>query len=1032
MNPVEAATNPAWLYAALSGPFEPKQALASLGSIDDRDRLLMEATRLAEACDTNPAGAEERWLMRTSVRHGLLDSLGRPTLVAAATAQLSQAHDPQTLDLLAVLLDRPPLVRDEIHATIQAADDQAKLERIVVALDQAGEVAPAKDLLQPARAALAELHRRAGRQRVAERGFFGRRTEREQIADWLSRPFNKPPVACLFITGGPGMGKSALLAEAVRLYYEQHRPLVLRLDFDQAGLDVLDQLGLTAEAARQLAEQLGEAGRGLLDARLMASGFSRDPDAIQQKSRGRQLPGRLTAEIGKAVAASGRTVLVVLDTLEVLRGGGETHPDTLFRWLDALLLNGAKPMVVLAAGRGDALENLPRIAPATGQSTGRGPDRVKQLALLGLEQTAAVELLERLQVPSNVQNELIGLAMGNPLKLRLGAEITRRSGADRLIGGRKRPDKEISAAFLYRLLLSRIDDPALKRLAHPGLIVRRINADLIREVLAPKLGLGSITRERADDLLKQLATHHWLVEPDAGAPGFLKHRGDMRALLLPMLYQSAPGRSAQIDAAAIPWFAKLKTPWAQIEAVYHQLQLARRGRAPPSIPAHIADQFDAETLDELPPAVADVVRAARGERSSQFRDSQAAMSTAVPEGNAVVRELLGLLKSRDWVEGAYIVGRITDAGGLDVRTPAADAVRAFLWRSGQWAQARHWLAERDRFDASDADLADLHETLALARLEMRAEFDPDRLRRHWHTWRPLMPKLDQTAVAASDNAARYGALGLLLSELPEPFYFSCTDSRDSDVVAAAREHWIGDSNGRYLPAEQMGRERISRVASATESPAFGLALATLTPYPIFASNLMTLQGRAGLREAVGRAADCIARGSLFEDRYTLLPTMSDDDPIGWLTDLGLFAEWAGASAFVRRDADLRLIARAAERWRRTVAGDWSIGQRRGRWLALPPLDKTLTQRLVDLIRSDDPLRRAQQQLDGWGEALASEEFLSLLRRRLGGVLAKSAGQAVVEEITQTLLSRGAPAAIAPALAVMVKHDQQSQIPESQQ
>lgn len=1014
--------NDAMLFAALSGAFKPSQAMPTLVPSPDPEDLAMAATRLAEACDTRPLGANDRWLMRTPARHTLLKSLAPSPLAAAVAKRRMSDVDPETEDLLAVLLDEPPLSRMEIQTIIQSRNDRAQLERVILALDRAGEVAPAKDLLQPARAAMADLYRLEKMDRIALRGFVGREPESTRIAEWLSHPIEVPPVTCLFVTGGPGIGKSSLLAEAVRRHYEHHRPLILRLDFDRAGLSVRDQLGLTMEATRQLAEQLETVGSDLLDARLEAGRIERS-DEKSTFGLSMILPGPLSEALGKAVATAGRPVLVVLDTLEVLRGQGETHPIILFQWLDSLVTKGVRPMYVLAAGRGDALDSLREIdsRETAGKIIDREPERVMRLELPGLEVDAALAFLADLQAPPQLWNELLELAQGNPLKLRLAAEIAKRSGTEHL--PKRKRGSEVSSAFLYRLLLSRIEDPALKRLAHPGLIVRRINADVIRKVLAPTLGLGAITQERANELFNQLETHHWLVERDPGATGYLKHNRDMRTLLLPLLYSSSLKLSARVDAAALRWFAAIEEPWAQVEAVYHQLQLTRVGRPAPSVSSRIASQFDADTLDELPRPAADLVRSTRGERSSQLRGPQVAFDSGFNEAS-IVQEIMTVLQRQDWGEGAYLVRNIIDAGGLDVRSQAGDAIRTFLWRRGQWAQARRWLTERDRFNDSDNDLDELPEPLALARLEMRAEFDPDGLRRRWPVWRPVLERIVKATESASDNGARHGSLALLLANLPDPFHFPPTMHRDLDLAAAANEIWTGANGDEAKAAVDLGRDRINRAAPEAkhlDGLLSGRVLATLTPYRAFASNLSLMEGHDKLREMAQLAAAAIAKaGGYFGEPQLTSVTWRSNDPIGWLSDIGLFAEWAEATTYVRRDEDLRLIARAAERWRRTMAGDWSIGRRRGNWRALPTLDQTLHKRLLDILEGPDPRWCALRQLDMWAEALASDALLPLLRRRLSSFSAELDSPRVV---TRRLLARGVPAVFVPALAVLiVRHE----------
>ena len=65
--------------------------------------------------------------------------------------------------------------------------------------------------------------------------------------------------------------------------------------------------------------------------------------------------------------------------------------------------------------------------------------------------------------------------------MQLAASVAEQAGAQQLRRVVKR--KETAAAYLYRFLLFRIDEPTLKDL-YPGLVVRRISAEVIADVLA--------------------------------------------------------------------------------------------------------------------------------------------------------------------------------------------------------------------------------------------------------------------------------------------------------------------------------------------------------------------------------------------------------------------------------------------------------------------------------------------------------------------------------------------------------------------
>ena len=103
----------------------------------------------------------------------------------------------------------------------------------------------------------------------------------------------------------------------------------------------------------------------------------------------------------KEFVENGRAVLVVLDTLEVLRARGETAVMTLIDHLDRLVEFGMGRVSVISAGRGDALDPV--------------PDRLGgRLHLQGLESDAEDALLDMRGVPTKHWEAIKRLARGNP------------------------------------------------------------------------------------------------------------------------------------------------------------------------------------------------------------------------------------------------------------------------------------------------------------------------------------------------------------------------------------------------------------------------------------------------------------------------------------------------------------------------------------------------------------------------------------------------------------------------------------------
>jgi hypothetical protein len=937
-------------FAALSGSFDPIVALKTAGLTEAND-IAVVATQLASACDTQPPGPEGRWLMRLPERRHAISALAEAdALTSAVQWRRDRPTDQETEDLLAVLLDQPPMSREEILAALRDEDTgRQMLQRAIVALDRAGAAAPARDLLVPVRSALGEQERAARRQRIAERGFFGREGEQDAIRDWIAKPFGTAPVRCLLIAGAPGIGKSALLEHAVAEFLALPMALVVRLDFDRAGLDVVDQRGLTLEVARQLGEGLGENGVALLDKRIVASAVG-EAAKSEPVRRATIAPQELLANIGSAVGR--RPILFVLDTLEVLQGRGVTQAENLFSWLDQFVRVSGLPVRVLAAGRGDPLEGVrSRVA--------------NDIRLTGLGDGPATELLAKMEVPSQAWGDVMAIADGNPLRLRLAGEIVKRIGLNDLVKAKGR--RSLEADFLYRFLLSRIEDPELRRLAHPGLIVRRINHEVIREVLAPKLGLDRISEARAHALLAGLAEHHWLVEADPGAPGFLKHRSDMRSLLLPLLYRTAPRQSSDIDKAAVRWFASVDEPWRRVEAAYHSLQLMRTvagAKSPPVISASVAALLDADALAELPNEARDLIHAMRGERTTRFRGE-----TVTGEDDPVLtQELMNVIARQDWSEGQYLVEEVEKSHSIGATGLAAEAVRTFLWRAGRWSEARRWLRESDLHGGRASDYSDLPPDVALSRMEMRAEFEPRTFAGGQAARRDLFGEVPWKT-AADNGLARNGALAMLLHSMP---HLSPTpqagvqDFHLAGIAAAGLDEGLRlkdatnamDVASRRLAAREPNEDHSSQPPSRL--------LAVLTPYAAYGQNLLFQAQGQQLIDDARKVADKV-RTRRAEGASGFF--QSSREPVQELADIGLFAEWAGATAFQVRNENLALIARSAERWRRTMAGDWRYANRPR---VLGPndsskrlRDQTISASIAALLGQPDPGEAALLDIGSW-------------------------------------------------------------------
>jgi len=1047
--PVDAFTEPvarARRFAALSGPFDPHQLRDVVGSVTSEVALAV-ASVLADVCDTDlPDGL---WLMRGTARRREIEALVAAGFLTEAIEWRrsmttgNATIDGATVDILDALTgsanSTPP-------SSEEAADrfDADALKRIAVALDRAGERAPAHGSIDLVRSALGRKDTRERSEAMLKDGFFGRTAELARIARWLAHPSSKRPVKALFISGLPGIGKSTLIDESVRRAMTAVPPwIVVRLDFDRSGLDVQDRVGLTIEISRQVSIALGDAAPGLRQARLTAAGALGSTDPDLKGERREHVPDQLARALADAIAAGGRPVLIILDTLEVLRGRGETHPQRLFDCLDELCDRGLRPIAVIGAGRGEALESV----------KGRVPTSI---ILEGLDQPSAEAMLSRLNAPPASRGEILSIAEGNPLVLRLAAQVVREAGSEALDSARRR--RGLRAAFLYRVLLSRIGDPTLQSLAEPGLIVRRINPDLIGEVLAPQLLRHRLDPQAAVQVFDTLSTNHWLVEPDPTAPGWVRHRSDIRRVLLRLLYEGErAGAAARIDRAAAKWFGHRPEAFAPIESAYHHLQATRRGDDMPSIDPQVLQQFDAETIAELPEAAQDYVRSMRGERTSQFRAGAEPLAAGPLHLEAAAKELEATIERGDIIEAGYVYDRALAGKNLDPSSSISDIARTYLWRAGRWRAATRDIGRQRPIGGPDDGLREESPVVALARLEMAAELCFAGFVQKLVSAPDLLLLAGELRMRGIKGSIGDGALGVALNDAGGPR--SAASWSTFDPILAAETVWKGEPRdprlidvlsvaqsqfaARVLPAtgpdQSSAQQAPSRPRAVDPTDPAGAArlLAGMSPYASVAEAVRSKdKGRVSrhLASVDFNVAEADGLPPSGAGTWSILPAVSPEGSIDSLARLGLLAEWLGAAAFVLRHPDLRLIAQSAERWRRTMAGDWvyetSPVARAPHWRRRP--DATIADRIVLLREAADPADSARQQLRLWWgtEARAGDVQAAIERRVPAAVRAgRQAGRDgpsddAAERAAIALQDRNLPAAFIPAMAVLITRDEE--------
>ena len=430
--------------------------------------------------------------------------------------------------------------------------------------------------------------------RLVERGFFGRTAELAQLQSHLRSDHRRP----LVISGVGGVGKSTLIAKFVLDTVNQRPGLRFAyLNFDRGALaanqpaqllaEICLSVGLQEPAVRQQVQPLVEDLRAQESIEEQASGRS-----TQTAAPAAEVPRPLLDQAARLLrSACPGGLLLVLDTFEEVQRQRVTNIFVLWRFL-ADLHSRFPGVRVLVSGR--ALDTRVDIDPTTDSD-------FELMELLELDEAAAIEMVQRapdVQVSEEVARRTVELVSRNPLSLRLAIDILRRSSDDDPFIDLEMQQSQIQGQ-LYRRILLHIEDPEVRKLAHPGLVVRVVTLGVIQHVLARPCGIEVPNARAARELYDALEREATLVDDEGDS---LRHRADVRRLMLPSLLRDQPDRARRIHRAAVRYWSGEAGPDARAEELYHRLMLGQ-GRAT------LDQHWDGEALaslvasiDELPPA----------------------------------------------------------------------------------------------------------------------------------------------------------------------------------------------------------------------------------------------------------------------------------------------------------------------------------------------------------------------------------------------------------------------------------------------
>ena len=564
--------------AAVLTSFDPA-SLCPAGEVADRDEALGELLLNSEPMSGSDAG--DRWQLEDAARREVLHQLGRRGKLREALL----ANEDRPRDAVQQALEELILQ----HGRIRIGLDELPLERLLGLARASDWLTGAVKSLPPREELLARIERERLLEpfrRLLARGFVGRGRELARLHDFLRQ--GKPGL--VFVIHGPGgVGKSTLLARFVlesvapeSLSLRPARPFPFAyLDVDRIVLDPRDPSSFAKEAARQLGAQSSSV-RGLATEAqwgLVRSKTSLETVQLESAADTSEGDAYRLAKLAEIVANEHRQpVLFIVDTFEEVQAAGESSEAGVIRLLASLAHHPT--LRIVCSGR------APLRAPDS-----QWPELVELPLEAFDEPTAEAYLGGVAGVPAEAVGPIINAVGTNPLSLALAARVVQHEGVEatadlpNLVAKVK---AEQLQGQLYTRLLSHIHDEDVRQLAHPGLVVRRITPDVIRYVLAAPCGVTIDADAKADELFLKFAREVALVEPDendekihvAGELRFpLRHRPDVRQLMLADMRRSMGERMEAIHAAAAGWYATQDGLRARAEEIYHQLAV---GELPPN------------------------------------------------------------------------------------------------------------------------------------------------------------------------------------------------------------------------------------------------------------------------------------------------------------------------------------------------------------------------------------------------------------------------------------------------------------------
>jgi hypothetical protein len=421
------------------------------------------------------------------------------------------------------------------------------------------------------------------------KNFAGRRKELDALSeyvDWLPKKglgnkvvgffrniiswYDKPP---MLIHGIGGIGKSTLISKFIMEQNSQNNGKMLPfvyIDFDLPGFTLKEPLNILIESLRQLAIQFPNQNRIFEEIceiiNQMTFNKYQTPTNISYQTKYQSTTTSTRGFIYNSIEEViqrydynleriNTPILIVFDSFEEIQyRASRDELNTFFTFIREVSEKIPRIRTVFA-GRSEVTERL-------------GDFEFEKLPLTEFDEEASSVVLKKFGISdSSIFKRVFKYFGGNPLLLQLAADLIKKDESA-IKDFEKIKDKKHE--YLINRILGHIHNESVRKIAVPGMLLRGITPEIIKNVLAEPCGLGQIDDDKAKSIFDELHKEVALISRSSD-DGSIEFRQDLRIACEKMILEKYAKESEEIRAKAIEYYKNRKgeNPEFEAEFYYH-------------------------------------------------------------------------------------------------------------------------------------------------------------------------------------------------------------------------------------------------------------------------------------------------------------------------------------------------------------------------------------------------------------------------------------------------------------------------------